>query len=42
MQVTDLVADYDFTWEGKMQHVFIDPNQRPYFIWRLHDPERGL
>ncbi|WP_420394488.1 alpha-1,4-glucan--maltose-1-phosphate maltosyltransferase [Acuticoccus sp.] len=36
--VTDLVADYDFTWNGKIQHVYIDPHQRPYFIWRLHSP----
>ena len=42
IQVTDLVAEYDFTWQGKTQHVFIDPHQRPYFIWRLHDPARGL
>ena len=42
IQVTDLVAEYDFTWTGKIQHVFIDPTQRPYFVWRLHDPEKGL
>ncbi|WP_083551109.1 alpha-1,4-glucan--maltose-1-phosphate maltosyltransferase [Acuticoccus yangtzensis] len=41
IQVTDLVAEYDFTWTGKIQHVYIDPHQRPYFIWRLHDPTRA-
>ncbi len=38
VEVEDLVAGYNFTWTGKIQHVFIDPNQRPYFIWRLINP----
>jgi starch synthase (maltosyl-transferring) len=38
IEVEDLVADYAFTWHGKVQHVFIDPHQRPYFIWRLVSP----
>ncbi|MBJ3774978.1 alpha-1,4-glucan--maltose-1-phosphate maltosyltransferase [Acuticoccus sp. 2012] len=38
IEVEDLVADYSFTWHGKVQHVYIDPHQRPYFIWRLVDP----
>lgn len=38
IDVEDLVADYPFTWHGKVQHVYIDPAQRPYFIWRLIDP----
>ncbi|RAI04425.1 alpha-1,4-glucan--maltose-1-phosphate maltosyltransferase [Acuticoccus sediminis] len=42
IQVTDLVAEYDFTWTGKIQHVHIDPQQRPYYIWRLHDPNGVL
>ncbi|MCF3936577.1 alpha-1,4-glucan--maltose-1-phosphate maltosyltransferase [Acuticoccus sp. M5D2P5] len=38
IDVEDLVADYSFTWQGKVQHVYIDPHQRPYFIWRLVSP----
>lgn len=38
IDVEDLVADYPFTWHGKVQHVYIDPGQRPYFIWRLISP----
>ncbi|WMS40796.1 alpha-1,4-glucan--maltose-1-phosphate maltosyltransferase [Acuticoccus sp. MNP-M23] len=38
VEVEDLVAGYNFTWTGKIQHVFIDPQQRPYFIWRLINP----
>jgi len=38
IEVQDLVAEYDFTWHGKVQHVYIDPLRRPYFIWRLVDP----
>ncbi len=38
IEVEDLVADYAFTWTGKMQHVLIDPAQRPYYIWRLLSP----
>ena len=38
IEVEDLVADYSFTWHGKTQHVYIDPNQRPYYIWRLISP----
>lgn len=39
--VEDLVADYSFTWTGKVQHVYIDPHQRPYYIWRLLSPSRA-
>ncbi|MEM7693904.1 MAG: alpha-1,4-glucan--maltose-1-phosphate maltosyltransferase [Pseudomonadota bacterium] len=38
VKVDDLCADYSFTWTGKIQQVYIDPRQRPYFIWRVHDP----
>ena len=38
VEVEDLVAGYTFTWTGKIQHVYIDPHQRPYFIWRLINP----
>lgn len=38
IEVEDLVSNYYFTWTGKIQHVHIDPHQRPYFIWRLVSP----
>ncbi len=38
IEVEDLVTDHRFTWHGKVQHVYIDPNDRPYFIWRLVPP----
>ncbi|GAB5374799.1 MAG: alpha-1,4-glucan--maltose-1-phosphate maltosyltransferase [Acuticoccus sp.] len=38
IEVEDLVQNYTFTWSGKIQHVYIDPHQRPYFIWRLIAP----
>ncbi|MEM0906211.1 MAG: alpha-1,4-glucan--maltose-1-phosphate maltosyltransferase [Pseudomonadota bacterium] len=38
IDVEDLVAGYRFTWTGKVQHVHIEPAQRPYFIWRLIPP----
>ena len=39
VEVEDLVSQYFFTWQGKIQHVHIEPHQRPYFIWRLIAPE---
>ncbi|WP_211100043.1 alpha-1,4-glucan--maltose-1-phosphate maltosyltransferase [Acuticoccus kandeliae] len=38
IEVEDMAADYTFTWHGKAQHVYIDPHQRPYFIWRIISP----
>jgi starch synthase (maltosyl-transferring) len=31
----DLVTGARFTWHGKIQHVWLDPNHNPYAIWRL-------
>jgi starch synthase (maltosyl-transferring) len=39
IEVEDLVTESRFTWHGKMQHMQIDPQQRPYMIWRLESPE---
>jgi len=33
--VEDLVTGKRFTWSGKVQHMLLDPNDRPYAIWRL-------
>ena len=34
----DLVTGQDFRWEGKNQHVWLTPDDRPYAIWSLHNP----
>jgi starch synthase (maltosyl-transferring) len=33
--VEDLVTGAVFTWHGKLQHMLLDPRERPYAIWRL-------
>ncbi|MGA8403016.1 MAG: maltotransferase domain-containing protein, partial [Stellaceae bacterium] len=33
--VADLMADRQFTWTGKMQHIRLDPAMLPFAIWRL-------
>ncbi len=33
--VADLMADRQFTWTGKMQHIRLDPAVLPFAIWRL-------
>ena len=38
IEVHDLVSDYSLVWHGKIQQVYIDPAQRPYFIWKLVTP----
>ncbi|HET7409127.1 MAG TPA: alpha-1,4-glucan--maltose-1-phosphate maltosyltransferase [Paracoccaceae bacterium] len=34
----DEVTGADFIWEGKMQHVWLNPHERPYAIWTLQAP----
>ena len=41
IEAVDLAADRRLTWSGKMQHVWLDPAQRPYAIWRLVPPLTG-
>ncbi|MET1047612.1 MAG: maltotransferase domain-containing protein, partial [Hyphomicrobium sp.] len=36
VEVDDLVGGHRFTWTGKVQHVYLDPDVQPYAIWRLH------
>ncbi len=36
--VEDLVTGHRFTWTGKVQHMLLDPAQRPYACWRLIPP----
>lgn len=38
IEAEDLVVGTRFTWHGKVQHVWLDPQQRPYCIWRLIGP----
>jgi len=38
IEVEDLVNNNRFTWHGKVQHMWLDPQQRPYAIWRLNPP----
>jgi len=33
--VEDLITGERFTWTGKVQHMHLDPNVRPYACWRL-------
>ena len=40
--VEDLVTGDRFVWHGKVQHIELDPQVRPYAIWRLVAEERVL
>jgi starch synthase (maltosyl-transferring) len=41
IDAVDLAADRRVTWTGKIQHVRLDPAERPYAIWRLVPPLTG-
>ncbi|MFP3920255.1 MAG: alpha-1,4-glucan--maltose-1-phosphate maltosyltransferase [Dichotomicrobium sp.] len=36
--VEDLITGARFTWTGKVQHMHLDPDVRPYAAWRLLPP----
>jgi len=36
--VTDMIHGNGFTWHGKTQSLGLDPEQRPYAIWKLTPP----
>jgi starch synthase (maltosyl-transferring) len=38
IEAEDLVTGHRFTWTGKVQHMWLDPQERPYAIWRLNPP----
>nr|WP_011581997.1 MULTISPECIES: alpha-1,4-glucan--maltose-1-phosphate maltosyltransferase [Chelativorans] len=38
IEAEDLVTGQPFTWTGKVQHMLLDPHQRPYMAWRLIPP----
>ena len=35
VDVTDLLSDHRFRWQGKIQRVRLDPISNPYAIWRV-------
>ena len=35
----DLVIERPFRWSGKFQHMYLDPQKRPYMAWRLMPPK---
>jgi starch synthase (maltosyl-transferring) len=41
IEAEDLVVGRRFTWSGKIQHMWLDPKDRPYMIWRLSRPQGG-
>jgi starch synthase (maltosyl-transferring) len=38
VEAEDLVTGTRFAWQGKVQHMLLDPQHRPYAIWRLNPP----
>jgi starch synthase (maltosyl-transferring) len=40
IEVEDLTNGSRFAWAGKIQHMLLDPAQRPYALWRLIPPKR--
>ncbi len=41
IEAEDVVLGRRFSWTGKIQHMWLDPGERPYAIWRLLPPEGG-
>ena len=38
VEVEDLLSGKHFTWHGKVQHVWLDPQVEPCAIWRITPP----
>ncbi len=38
VQVEDLLDGHRFTWQGKVQQVWLDPNVNPCALWRITPP----
>jgi starch synthase (maltosyl-transferring) len=38
IEAEDLITGTRFLWQGKVQHMLLDPQQHPYMIWRLNPP----
>jgi starch synthase (maltosyl-transferring) len=41
LAVTDELSGERFAWNGRWQHLRLDPHARPFVIWRI-EPARGL
>jgi starch synthase (maltosyl-transferring) len=41
IDVENLVTGDRLAWTGKVQHMLLDPRERPYAIWRLVRPKGG-
>jgi starch synthase (maltosyl-transferring) len=41
IEAVDLVLDRRFSWTGKVQHMWFDPNERTYMIWQLMISGKG-
>ena len=41
IEVEDAIHGNRFTWHGKTHHLTLDPETRPYAIWRLFPPGRA-
>lgn len=39
VEAEDLVTGQPFAWQGKVQHMWVDPHDRPYMVWRLLAPQ---
>jgi starch synthase (maltosyl-transferring) len=35
LDVEELMSESRFTWHGKQQHIYLDPQQMPFAIWRV-------
>jgi starch synthase (maltosyl-transferring) len=35
LQVEELISESSFIWNGKHQHIHLDPQQIPFAIWRV-------
>lgn len=42
IEVEDMISKTRFTWNGKIQWLKLDPQTRPYAVWRLFAPTRNL
>jgi starch synthase (maltosyl-transferring) len=36
--VANLITGERFTWQGKIQNIWLDPAEKPYAIWLLNPP----
>ncbi len=42
LEIEDLFTGQRFRWIGKLQHVWLDPQQNPAAIWRLSPPREAM